>query len=238
MASTIELMTTVNWASAFVDFEELNIGSGGANNEPAITNANTILQTIVGPPFKWNWNRSLVTFATVSGTQDYQESVPTFGFLEGGSITLSGNTFGLKEIKQTLEFGSELGRPESCAPQVDNNSGTITFRFLPVPDNAYSAALFFQQSPPLFTSLTQTWAPIPDKFEYLYSWGFLALSMAYADDQRFPIFNQKFVAHLLGAQQGLSETEKNMFLDSWNIITSQQQLANIKTQQGRQALGT
>jgi hypothetical protein len=238
MASTIQLQTTINWASAFCDFEELNIGSGGANNEPAITNANVILQTIVGPPFKWNWNRATVSITTVVGTQDYPTSTTSYGFLEGGSVTLGSSTFGLKEVKQSLEVGTETGRPESIAPQIDNNAGSITFRFLPVPDQIYTIVPFYQQSAPLFTSLSQTWSPIPDKLEYLYSWGFLALSLAYADDQRFPIFNQKFVAHLLGAQQGLSEMEKNMFLDSWNLVTSQQGLANIKMQQGRQALGT
>jgi hypothetical protein len=238
MASTIQLQTTINWSSSYVNYEELNIAT---SNEPAISNANTILQTIVGPPFKWNWNRTYPGFGTITcvpGTQDYPLSISTFGFLEGATATLSGSSFAIKEIKQELTVGTEPGRPQSIAPQFDNNSGTITFRFLPVPDQAYSVVPYGQNSPPLFTTLAQTWAPIPDKFEYLYNWGFLALSMAYTQDERFPIFNQKFVAHLLGAQQGLSETERNMFLDSWNILTSQNSLAAIKQNQGRQALGT
>jgi hypothetical protein len=173
----------------------------------------------------------------VAGTQDYPTSCATFGFLEGASATRNSTTFAIPQIKQELTVGTEPGRPQSIAPQIDNNAGQITFRFLPVPDNAYGVVAYFQNSPPLFTSLSQTWAPIPDKFEYLYNWGFLALSMAYSQDERFQIFNQKFVAHLLGAQQGLSETERNMFLDSWNILTNQNTLAAIKTQQGRQALG-
>ena len=52
------------------------------------------------------------------------------------------------------------------------------------------------------------------------------------------MFNQKFVAHLLGTQQGLTETERNLFIDTWNLITRQEALMGIKTQQGRQALGT
>jgi hypothetical protein len=237
LPSTIQLQQTVNWSSAYVNFEELNIGSG---NEPAFTNANTILQTILGPPFKWSWNRASTTFPTVVGQQDYPISVPTFGFLEGASVTLSGNTFAIKEIKQELTVGSEPGRPESIAAQLDNNAGTITFRFLPVPDQIYTVSPYFQQAmPALFTSLTQTWTPVPDlRFSYIYNWGFLALSMAYSDDQRFPIFNQKFVAHLLGAQGGLTETEKTMFLDSWNLVTRQEQLVGIKAQQARQAMGT
>lgn len=234
MSSTITVQETVNWAQGFVDFESLTIASG---NEPTITNANVILQSIIGPPFKWNWNRGSVSFSTTSGTQDYATAVSNFGFLEGGSVTLSGSSFAFKEVKQELTSGTELGRPQSIAPQLDDNAGNITFRFLPVPDATYTVVPYFQKSAALISSLSSTWAPIPDKFQYLYSWGFLALTAAYADDDKFPMYNQKFIAHLLGAQQGLSETERNMFLETWNIITRQEALVQLKAQQGRQALG-
>ena len=235
MPSTVTLQSTVNWAQAFVDFESLNIGSG---NEPAITNANIVLSTILGPPFKWSFNRAVASaITTVVGTQDYALSISAFGFLEGASAAFAGNTFAIKEIKNELTVGTEQGRPQSMAPQLDNNAGSITFRFLPVPDAIYTITPYYQQSPTLFTALSGTWAPIPDKFMYIYSYGFLALTMAYSDDARFPIFNQKFVAHLLGAQQGLTETERNMFLNSWNLITRQEGLVSLKDQQGRAALG-
>ena len=236
MPSTITLNTTVNWASAIANFENLTIGTG---NEPAISNANVIAQTILGPPFKWIWNRVAINFFTTSGIQDTAvSSLSNFGFLEGASATLSGTTFAFKEVKTELTVGTEIGRPQSIAAQFDNNAGQITFRTLPVSDANYTVTAHIQQAPIPFTSLSQTWAPIPDKFQYIYSYGFLALSMAYVDDQRFPIFNQKFVAHLLGAQQGLTETERNMFLDTWNLISRQENLMAIKTQQGRAAMGT
>jgi len=235
MASTIQLQSTINWASSFADFESLNIGSG---NEPSISNASTILQTITGPPFKWNWNRAAASaITTVIGTQDYPLAISNYGFLEGASATKSGASFAIKEVKQELTVGTEQGRPQSIAPQIDDNAGNITFRFLPVPDAIYTITPYYQKAAPLFTGLTQTWAPVPDKFSYIYNWGFLALTMLYDDSPMFPAINQKFVAHLLGAQQGLSETERNMFLNSWDIITRQEGLVGIKTQQGRAALG-
>lgn len=234
MPSTIQLQTTVNWASAFVNFEQLNLGSG---NEPAISNANIILSTLYGPPFKWNWNRVPVGPITcIAGTQDYLVSISNFGFLEAASAAISGTSFAIPEIKQELTVGAELGRPKSIAAQMDNNSGSVTFRFLPVPDQAYSVTPYIQQSPTLFSALATVW-PVPDKFEYIYSYGFLALSMAYANDDRFQVFNQKFVGHLLGAQQGLTETERNLFLDTWNLIARQEQLVGMKAQQGRAGLG-
>ena len=209
MASTIQLQSTVNWASSFIDFKVPTIG---ANNEPSITSANVVMQTILGPPFRWNWNRNNVVFPTVVGTQDYaitvgiDGAIVTFGFIEAASATIA---------------------------------GTITFRFLPVPDAIYTVSVQFQKKvPALFAALATTWTPIPDQYAYIYNYGLLALTMAYDDDPRFPLFNQKFIAHLLGAQQGLSETERNLFIDTWNLIARQEALMGIKTQQGRMALGT
>jgi hypothetical protein len=234
--STIELQNTYNWAYGFTQFEPLSVTA--AAGEPALTNANTVYQAILGPPFRWNFNRSTVSFPCTAGTQDYATSVPTFGFIESASTTLSGASYAIDEVKQTLTVSAAQGRPKSIAAQIDNNSGTITFRLIPVPDQAYTVTVTFQAAAlTLFTGLSQTWAPIPDKFSYIYNYGFLALSLAYADDARFPMFNQKFVAHLLGAQQGLTETERNLFIDTWNLITRQENLNAIKTQQGRASLG-
>lgn len=236
MASTIQLQSTVTWASAFIDYELPTVGSG---NEPSITNANTVLQTILGPPFRWNWNRATANVTTAAGTQDYPTATSTFGFIESASATLSGTTFAIKEVKQDLTIGTEQGRPQSIATQIDDNAGNITFRFLPVPDAIYTVNVTFQKKiPALFASLATAWAPIPDQYSYIYNYGFLALTLAYDDDPRFPLFNQKFVAHLLGTQQGLTETERNLFIDTWNLITRQEYLMGVKTQQGRQALGT
>ena len=240
MASTVTAQNTVDWAKGYVDFESQIIGTG---SEPAITNANIILQTILGPPFKWNWNRSTVSVTTIVGTQDYATAASTFGFIESASAALSTTIFAIDEIKQDLSIGSTiaaaLGRPKSIAPQIDDNAGNITFRFLPVPDQIYTVTVGFQKKiPALISALSTTWAPIPDQYEYIYSYGFLALTMAYSDDPRFPIFNQKFVDHLLGTQQGLTETERNLFIDTWNLIARQETLMGIKTQQGRAALGT
>src|ERR1035437_9856421 len=116
MASTIQLQSTVNWASSFIDFKVPTIG---ANNEPAITSANVVMQTILGPPFRWNWNRNNVVFPTVVGTQDYaitvgiDGAIVTFGFIESASATIAGTTFAIKEVKQDLTIGTEQGRPQS-----------------------------------------------------------------------------------------------------------------------------
>lgn len=79
MASTITIAQSIGWISSYVGFKQLAIG---ASSEPAITAANIIQQTILSPPFSWNWNRNSFSFTTVAGTQDYPQSVPSFGFIE------------------------------------------------------------------------------------------------------------------------------------------------------------
>src|ERR1700735_2746896 len=67
-AITIKLKQTVEWAKRFIGNRASVIGN---SLEPAVTNANLILQTILGPPFKWRWNRVITGFYTTPGQQDY-----------------------------------------------------------------------------------------------------------------------------------------------------------------------
>jgi hypothetical protein len=87
MAATKTLQNSVDWVRPFLNWANLTIGT---NNEPAFTSANQALQTIVGPPFVWPWNRSQATFYTSAGIQDYNVAISNFGFLETATIELVG----------------------------------------------------------------------------------------------------------------------------------------------------
>ena len=87
MASTHSLNDSINWVRPFVNWANLTIG---INGEPAVTSANQALQTIVGPPSIWPWNRSTVSFMTTPGVQDYSVPIANFGYLEGATIQLAG----------------------------------------------------------------------------------------------------------------------------------------------------
>jgi hypothetical protein len=269
---------------------------------------NILIQTVLGPPFSWNWNRSAVPLTTVAGTQDYVTSAASFGFIEkadykipaatitntsltsgiatytatntfqaGDLVTITGLTnnptvlnitnqtvvaatsalFTVKinnvnivsgadtgtavvgtttEISETttiLGTGSERGAPNKIAPQVDDNASNITFRILPVPDRVYTVNVIFQKRiPALVTTTAGTWAPIPDHYSYIYQWGFLALMLAYNQDGRWTQANQKFVAGLLGAAEGLTEEDKNIFQAAWLGSITEQQTTGMKAQQG------
>jgi len=109
---------------------------------------------------------------------------------------------------------------------------------MPTPDKAYPVTLQMQAKPSLFTKTKQTWAPIPDEYAHIYNWGFLSLMWLFADDPRFTTANGKFISSLLATNTGLSETQRNIFLQNWYSITGQPQAEQIKVTQAAQAMGS
>lgn len=236
MASTITLSDTIAWAQAFLGFAPLTVG---ANSEPAISSANTILQTIVSPPFAWNWNRQTLQFVTVQGQQDYQEAVSNWGFIEKASASMAGLPTQIFEIEVKPILGEDngLGRPQNISAQLDDDNGHISFRLMPVPDGAYTVTVTYQEAPTLITATSNTWAPIPDRYQFIYNWGFLALMQQFIPSSSSQMNRQLFVANLLAAAEGLEETEKNLFMAAWLGDSREMQASQLRTQQGNTARG-
>jgi hypothetical protein len=145
------------------------------------------------------------TVLTVTGTPTTGAfsigAMADFGWLEQASITgADGNTFQLQFIESVATTDSNVSRPTMISPLLDDNTGTITWRLTPVPDQAYTVNLIYQSAPISFTSdLTATWKPIPDRFNTIYQQGLLASAMEYAQDERSPGEWQKFYQQLAGA---------------------------------------
>lgn len=87
MAATVTLDKTIAYCRAFLNWASLTIGD---NSDPAMTAANLALQTIVGPPFVWPWNRTTVSFIASQGVQDYNVALTQYGFLESASLQYAG----------------------------------------------------------------------------------------------------------------------------------------------------
>lgn len=306
--SSIELLNTTEWA------KKMSFGRRSALGnflEPAVTSANTVMQTILAPPFVWPWNRVVTGFVMIPGQQDYTlinwsagrtvpvgwltvdnfgnsqqvyaagtlgTQMPTWNDSPGGQTFESGHggtaawinngpigspvvqtsqsyNFGWietssvqdisvdpakwyeMESKVCLGLDSAAGRPRYIAAQGNDGQGDITFRLMPVPDESYPAVITIQQKAPLFTKLSQTWSPIPDDYSHIYNWGFLSLMWLFADDARFGQANQKFVTQMLGSAQGLTETERNIWLGNWQFITGTPVGNTTGQAQGYQARG-
>lgn len=67
-SSSITLLGTMEFAKKLNFNRASNIGN---LVEPALTSANLVLQTMVGAPFAWWWNRVMTGFITTVGQQDY-----------------------------------------------------------------------------------------------------------------------------------------------------------------------
>jgi len=106
MAATKTLQDSINWMKPFLNWANLTIGT---NNEPAMTSANQALQTIVGPPFVWPWNRDNTFFLTTIGTQDYATAISNFGFLESASIELCGTITSVSVVGGTATYTAVNG---------------------------------------------------------------------------------------------------------------------------------
>jgi hypothetical protein len=233
----VQLSSTITWAIAFIRNQPVTANTG---NEPAITSANITKQTILGPPFIWSWNRvTNSATSTVAGTQDYTVSLADFGFLEKATVTDPLGTVTELEWKQALsaEAGglTNRARPTYLSTQTDDGAGNIGFRLMPVPDAVYTLTVIYQKQPVPFATTTDTWAPIPDRFSYIYSRGFLAFAMEAAQDARFSVEHTRFMATLVSASEGLSEMQKNIFLGNAITTSSQTGAAGLRTQQATQA---
>lgn len=174
---------------------------------------------------------------TNATTQDYTIPAPAFSHIEHASILDTSKTpsnWVELKVQNDLALDSRNARPMFVGPHVEDGNGNVTFRVMPSPNAVYPVSVHVQLAAPLITSVNQTWAPLPDFMQYIYSWGFLALIWAFADDSRFQIANAKFTAGLLARAEGLDEEQKAIFLNNWNAITSQ---ASGKMQQGMQARG-
>jgi hypothetical protein len=217
MACTLTLQSSMNFVAPILKNQPLMVG----NMEPALMAANMVLGTILGPPFKWRWNRATFQFDLNIGVTDYELFlVPAdFGFMEMQWI----QDASVKNYQLTgataLAMETNQSRPTRIATEFDDNTGNITFRVADSPDAAYTVSLDYQKKAPLMTSPASTWAPVPDEFAYIFNEGFLARMSLLVNDARFPIFENYFIAHLLSAQDGLSDVERNIFLGNWTALS-------------------
>ena len=235
MASTIQLSRTIAYASQCLYNRPLTF-TNPTSNEPALSCADWTMQTILAPPFSWSWNRvgaspSAPLFTTAVGVSDYKVSVPTFGWIEKAVAYDPGSGFEAYELKNALNTGADTlpNQSTTIAAQYYDGSGDVIFRIFPAADKIYNVAVEYQKSAPLFTVVSQTWAPIPDYLSYLYDEGFFAKAAEYCNDPRAMSLFQMFFTNLAANAEGLNQTQRNLWLDS-KMNTIRQTLA---TQQGR-----
>jgi hypothetical protein len=235
--STNTIGRCINVAQNFVRNAPLTFSG---TNDPAFTIGDWVRQFMLSPPFAWRWNRATYSFTTTAGVQDYQESLEQFGWLEKATVT--DNTVSpsaVHELMVVLDVSEESTEnlPTRIAARLDDGNGNITFRLMPPPDKVYTVTLTYQLAAPLFQTINDTWAPIPDYFSNLYNSGFMAKTYEYIDDSRFVPLLTTFMRQVIAANGGLSDSQINIFLaDQINSQTTQQSALQA-SQQGRAGRG-
>jgi len=217
MSSNIQLKTTIDLTSRFIYNAPLLYVNSGAL---AYSIGDWVRQFLLAPPFSWRWNRAFAKpIVCQPGVADYTVSIPDFGWLEKATVVFPPDTSGnnpliSKEltVQQALIGETMLGQPAFISPVGDDNNGNITFRLMMVPDKAYTLNMIYQKSAPSFGAVTDTWAPIPDYYSYIYNQGYLAKTYEYKGDERFAFAHMEFLKQVVAANEGLSETDRNIFL--------------------------
>lgn len=144
------LTQTIQWAQSFIEFAPL---TAGLNNEPAVTIASMVRNTILNAPFTWAWNRASNSSLTISqGTQDYTVALTDFGYLEKVSLTdANNNVIEVKDIYNTQALGvSDITagkgqRPLAVAVLGVNYGTNVTLRFMGAPNATYTVTLIYQK---------------------------------------------------------------------------------------------
>lgn len=87
-------------------------------------------------------------------------------------------------------------------------------------------------------AINVSWSPIPDYYSDIYNWLFLSESFSADDDPaRAQIYRQRGVAAFLAKAEGLTEMQKNAFIQQWLNYTRETQQTGLRLQQGSQARG-
>ena len=78
------------------------------------------------------------------------------------------------------------------------------------------------------------WSPIPDSYNYIYNMLYMGEIFAMVDDARAQLYRQRGAALLLAKAEGLTETQKNVFMQLWLARGVEQTSTILRTQQGNQ----
>lgn len=239
MAATNTLLRTLTVSQHFCRNAPLT-GIGGDPTEPAMSIGDWVRNFMLQPPFAWRWNRANTTLSVVAGTQDYAKALADFGWIEKATINDGKASVGsIVELEIQVNLGEDLSSsgPRYIAARLDDDAGNITFRLHPMPEATYTVNIAYQKASPIFAALSDTWSPLPDYLSNIYSMGFLSKAYEYFDDPRYGFTFQMFLRQLVSASEGLTESQKNIFLAQFLDTAREQQGVGLKAQTAHQGRG-
>jgi len=228
-----------NWTASTTLPLNFYVVDTNANSQRVTTSGATGLSLPVWNPLVGGITTDTTVTWTNMGPIPNASSTYSFGWIENCSVQ-DPATSKWMEVSPRIDLAldSSQARPQNIAAELDTGDGSLTFRLLAVPDKAYPVAITVQQKATLFTSLNQTWGPLPDEWSFIYNWGLLSELFLFADDSRATWAAQKFMAHLLGMSEGLDSTARNIWLQNWSSITGTPLINQANAGQGVQVKGS
>jgi hypothetical protein len=202
---------------------------------------------IMNPPFTWGWNRNEnSSYSTTAGVQDVIAAVTDFGYLETVSLTDPGGLVWIvPDVYNTATHGigdatgNKQNRPNSCYVQSVTYGTNLKLRFISVPDQVYKITFDYQMLVVPLTSLTGAGGTlfVPDQYIDIFNNLFVGEALAVVDDTRANTYRQRGVTALLAKAEGLTEMNKNLFLEQYWMRDRQQLAGQLRTQQAQQSRG-
>ena len=236
MSSTITLQRTADFIRGHVSGTPVQFSSNSAG-DPLFMMADRVRQFILAPPFAWRWNRAQTSSPLTQGQQDITLSVPDFGWLEKGIYTDSTAATWELEVQDSLSQEVQQNQPRYISTLLDDDNSNLTFRISPPPNDSGTVNIIYQKATPVFSSVAETWAPIPDWLYYLCTQGMLAEVYEYKNDPRMVAALQIFVKQVIAANAGLSDTQISLFMGELMYAPRTQAKELQTSQMGRQGRG-
>lgn len=84
-------------------------------------------------------------------------------------------------------------------------------------------------------AINASWFPLPDYYSDIYNWLFLSEALAVTDDARAQIYRQRGVAAFIAKSGGLTDMQKNAFLQQWGSYNRESQSVVLQVQRTAQA---
>jgi hypothetical protein len=241
MSTTVQNL--VDFSQPFVQYSPLSVGTA---LQPAIGIANEIQNTIMNPPFTWAWNRDENSATnTVAGTQDYTLSIVDFGFLEKVSLENTStlevfevdNVYNNKALSPVTTNANKRARPNGVSVLLVNYGANLKIRFSCPADVVYQINLTYQKLVTPLVNLSSI-LPVPDQYLDIFNNLFVGECMALVDDAKANLYRQRGVAALLSKAEGLTDMQKNVFLEQyWMRAVGSSQAAAQAMQMGTQGRG-
>src|SRR5271157_162278 len=170
-------------------------------------------------------------------TADYQKLAPQFGSY---SITAVGNAAGGNTTYTGVfdPYSLPVGATATIAGLVASvNNGSFTIVSCSTSSLVVANAVGTAATSQTGYVVNYSWSPIPDQYSDVYNNLFLAEILSLAGDARVQLYRQRGVAALMSKASGLTEMQKNAFMQQWLERDVERSSTMMINQQGTQGRG-